>query len=658
MAMDVFIFGVGCSGTTMTYSLLQGIFSEIYEADYYSTYEPFIWDKKKFNIPYEQAADLFGKTASISVEGIYHHSMTPMFTGKVSRRFYKKNEFFRHFSASHGPHQPHLAKLIRGNGRMSIFRAINPKARFLLVLRNPVDNINCAKHKFSFFGEDFYPSDYPRFCQQVKKESGLVLDEEESNWAQRQAEYCYQMNRAALEFAIQDKHTYIIEYDAFIRDMPAAVNGLCDFLDTPVLGEYTDKLQQPTGPVTASNALSQAEYESIMSYDRLYSDLCEQAGVVRGKDTAAIHAQYDGNCDAIDLDTRHEGLTTNRLRRVIRVQEKRLDSYSNTVAGELPIEVAMHNTRLFPKYKGAEAYRPSGIAQRCDWIAMTDTRSFTDTRKNGVGFLRGDLSVQPRTVFLSMRSYFHALPWFYEEVLPQITNRFIFITGSQDMTIPNQLDARRGPATLAEIELVRKIENDERVIHWFAENRDEDSPKMSTLPVGYVFVDKPSNIVKIPPQRLAIKDRPLRVFCSHRERDGDQWDERRHLTELCQTDFASFATVSVNEIDESEFEQQIRLHPFVLCASGGGLDPSPKAWQSIANGSIPIIKSSTLADAYSQLPVAFVDDWDKDCLSVEKLQVWLQQLAPYYEPGPLRTETLRRLSLDYWWGRILEGKAY
>ena len=122
-----------------------------------------------------------------------------------------------------------------------------------------------------------------------------------------------------------------------------------------------------------------------------------------------------------------------------------------------PTEISMHNTRLFPRDTGAAAYRPSGIAGRCDWIAMTDIKLQSDGSLRGEGLLRGEVSRSPRTVFLSMRSSFHALPWFYEEVLPKITNRFILISGSEDCTLPNQVDARFRPATPAEKELVGKI---------------------------------------------------------------------------------------------------------------------------------------------------------------------------------------------------------
>ena len=42
-------------------------------------------------------------------------------------------------------------------------------------------------------------------------------------------------------------------------------------------------------------------------------------------------------------------------------------------------------------------------------------------------------------------------------------------------------------------------------------------------------------------------------------------------------------------------------------------------------------QSSTLDDAYSELPVAIVDEWDERCLGDENLGAWIRELAPYYD---------------------------
>ncbi len=50
-------------------------------------------------------------------------------------------------------------------------------------------------------------------------------------------------------------------------------------------------------------------------------------------------------------------------------------------------------------------------------------------------------------------------------------------------------------------------------------------------------------------------------------------------------------------------------YPFIACVHGSGIEPSPKAWEAVLLGCIPIVQHSTLDDAYSQLPVVFVTEW-------------------------------------------------
>ena len=203
-----------------------------------------------------------------------------------------------------------------------------------------------------------------------------------------------------------------------------------------------------------------------------------------------------------------------------------------------------------------------------------------------------------------------------------------------------------------EQQTIRGLAEDDRLIHWFIENRDEVLPKTSSLPVGYVFVDEPTNLVHIVEPSIPLADRPMAALCAHIIREGPQWEVRGAVTRLCRERFQGFVTVVDEELSPHDFLSAIRKHPFALCVQGGGLDPSPKAWTCIANGTIPIIKSSPLDDAYQQLPVAFVEDWDEDCLSLERLSNWIDTLSPFYEDPTLRAETLNKLSLDYWWSNI------
>lgn len=79
-----------------------------------------------------------------------------------------------------------------------------------------------------------------------------------------------------------------------------------------------------------------------------------------------------------------------------------------------------------------------------------------------------------------------------------------------------------------------------------------------------------------------------------------------------------------------------------------GMDPSPKAWEAIMAGTIPIIQRSVLDDAYSHLPVAFVDSWEEllqpanySALEI-RMRNWMKDLQPYYAQG----SALRRKTLD------------
>ncbi len=45
------------------------------------------------------------------------------------------------------------------------------------------------------------------------------------------------------------------------------------------------------------------------------------------------------------------------------------------------------------------------------------------------------------------------------------------------------------------------------------------------------------------------------------------------------------------------------------CVHGSGIEPSPKAWEAVLIGCIPIIQHSTLDDAYEKLPVVFIHEW-------------------------------------------------
>ena len=262
----------------------------------------------------------------------------------------------------------------------------------------------------------------------------------------------------------------------------------------------------------------------------------------------------------------------------------------------------------------------------------------------------------PRHIFLSLRAPFHAIRYFAQCILPRLTSGFVLISGSEDVTLPHQTDARWRQFDAAEQTMLMRILNHPHLRHWYAENLDQDSdPKRSPLPLGLVYPEgTPAALLLPAPPALA--PRPLRVFCAHRHRDGPQWELRRHVSRLAEGPWRDFCTAPQREMPEPDFMARVEEHAFVLCAEGGGLDPSPKAWSALLHGAIPIIRDTPVAAAYAHLPVVVVDDWRADALSPDRLARWRDALVPWFDEPALRREVLHRLSADYWWRIIAAGR--
>ncbi len=309
-------------------------------------------------------------------------------------------------------------------------------------------------------------------------------------------------------------------------------------------------------------------------------------------------------------------------------------------------QTALHSMRLFPKLQGATAYGLSGIAARCDWVLHSDMHPpFTHLH-------RAQNTDAPLHIFLSLRNPFAALTAFESDVLPKLHKPFVLVSGSEDCTLPRQVDQRWRSFSDTERRTIAAILAHPLLVHWFTENLDDDSdPRFSPLPTGMVYPEAPPTMrsLKSPP---TIHDRPLQVLCGHRSRIGPQWDLRRAVTAYAQTDWASFCTIPVRDQPEADFLALMQSHTFVLCVEGGGLDPSPKAWQAILHGAIPIVRKTGTYKAYSQLPIAFVDSWQADSLSPARLLEWRENLAAFYDLPALRSQTMARLGLTYWWDQI------
>lgn len=335
------------------------------------------------------------------------------------------------------------------------------------------------------------------------------------------------------------------------------------------------------------------------------------------------------------------------VHRKLRYQARSSSRRWNAPAPPTARPLTLHSMRLFPKNRGADQYNVTGVAARCDWVVLSDAKAPT------VHLRRNKKTDAPRHVFLSMRSPFVAITHFANNILPHLNESFVLVSGSEDATVPLQQDKRWRPYNDQERAAISHILDHPKLLHWFAENIDAGADeRFSPLPTGMVYADGQLRTQQFAPTAPLLKQRPLQVFCAHRLRDGPQWETRKRVNRLARSDWAPFTTLVEEGLSEREFLLTIERHAFVLCVEGGGLDPSPKAWQAILHGAIPIIRRSPVSRAYEELPVVIVDEWRSDAITEKKLREWLTTFSDAFDTPAGRRNTLFRLGAEYWWSKI------
>lgn len=383
-------------------------------------------------------------------------------------------------------------------------------------------------------------------------------------------------------------------------------------------------------------------------YRRALRGICRAAGLSPpAGGFAFFEAQMRRNEPKPHLDLPN---SLRAIHRKLRYQARRTSRRWDAPALTTATPLTLHSVRLFPKNRGADRYVSTGVAARCDWVV------FSDAKPPHIFLRRNKNTNAPRHIFLSMRSPFVAITHFANKILPHLNDTFVLVSGSEDATLPRQKDKRWRPYNDQERAAISQILNHPLLLRWFAENLDDGADgRFSPLPTGMVYADGKYKARQYVPSAPLLKQRVHRVFCAHRLRDGSQWEPRRRVNALARDDWAPFTTLIEKGLSEKAFLSAVERHAFVLCVEGGGLDPSPKAWQAILHGAIPIIRRSPVARAYEDLPVAIVDDWRADEITEEKLRAWLNTFSDAFDTPAGRRNTLLRLSADYWWSKIAAG---
>jgi hypothetical protein len=235
-------------------------------------------------------------------------------------------------------------------------------------------------------------------------------------------------------------------------------------------------------------------------------------------------------------------------------------------------------------------------------------------------------------------------------------NQSVVISGGHDSTFPYQWDTRYElfPSEATEA-LIKRIEQSS-FIRWYAENLTLEHPRFSPIPGGVLPSPWRDSVRVVRTRPKVRRDRKL-ALCAHRDRGGQrsvaQFDYRRTVTSLSLGAWKDFTHVPDDYMSIRSFREELRNHPFTLCVEGGGIDPSPKAFEALQQGSIPIIRELPISDAYRHFPVVVVKDWSEGSLSQTFLESELERVALDW---PDWFEVIQRLDIGYWLNLIRDGK--
>jgi len=320
------------------------------------------------------------------------------------------------------------------------------------------------------------------------------------------------------------------------------------------------------------------------------------------------------------------------------------------------MELEIMSTRIQKRYSYHKRHL-CGIAKYCDWFCFYDRLS---------NITKTD---EPKIVFLShfaisLETKEESILYFITNHLPKIKNKFILIIASDDASFPTGKGNSFNYYENIQ-EHVNKLINHEMIIKIFVENLDTIHDKLIPLPLGVLTAyGKDIYYNDLINQKELIKqERSINVLCCHKTYQEPHlefllppckpWKDRQRFDESCSDEpLKSIITNIPSNLDEEQYKNKLLDSRFNICIHGGGIDPSPKAWQSILAGSIPIIQHSTLDASYKKLPVVFVDNFDADTLTIENLNKWYDELKDYYFDPIKRKEVLYKLSVQYWLGEI------
>jgi hypothetical protein len=306
-------------------------------------------------------------------------------------------------------------------------------------------------------------------------------------------------------------------------------------------------------------------------------------------------------------------------------------------------EVTVLGTRRV-SHREDQRHLLAGISRRFDIVVFFDGSRFVSIKNRARG----------RSIFVFSGGVTpNALLRFIENLKADGTRLKLFVLAGSDRTFPRQVDQRQpsnGPGALVTARKIVASLQELNCSLW-VENLDTEGLGIHALPTGFVPEGKPGRIKRVTSKlgQEPIYSNHPRALLFQRVRDGTQWETRRTVERIAKSRWNDFVDVYDANVSPKRYRQILNTYPFNICVEGGGLDPSPKAFESLWAGTIPIIKRNPTTEAYSALPVVVLEDWVADALNEDLIREWL---AKFRRDWPDWSVVRHRLSEAYWWKKM------
>jgi len=185
--------------------------------------------------------------------------------------------------------------------------------------------------------------------------------------------------------------------------------------------------------------------------------------------------------------------------------------------------------------------------------------------------------------------YTHALPLFFERVLPFLKTPIILISHNSDHGIDNKY---------------KTYLDSDKIIKWFSQNRSISHPKLFSIPIGVANSQWPHGNQEL--IRNIIERENKKEFLVYKNFDISTNSPDRNMCHAItqQNGIPLSSTTTI-----PKYWETLSKSVFVISPPGAGID-CHRIWESLYFKTVPVVQYHESFSQFKHLPILFIDNWE------------------------------------------------